>query len=123
MNSSARFFPLIVAATVLIGWDCSGVSLGDAVDATNLVWTTGGNAVWFGQTIVTHDGVDAAQSGAIADGQYTSLQTTVTDGPKAVTFWWRASSTTNSDPLDFFIDDDYLESISGESGWQSRTFG
>ena len=35
---------------------------GGAVDATNLVWTSGGNAMWVAQPTVTHDGVDGACS-------------------------------------------------------------
>ena len=39
-------------------------TLGDALNATNLTWTTSGDASWFVETTNTHDGVSAAQSGA-----------------------------------------------------------
>ena len=64
--------------------------LSEAVDATNLVFTTGGNALWFSQTNVTHDAQDAAQSGAVTDRQSTWMETAVT-GPGALSFWWKAS--------------------------------
>ncbi|MBU0700269.1 hypothetical protein KKE26_03080, partial [bacterium] len=50
-------------------------SLGDAVDNTELIWTTSGNADWFRQTVAdfTYDGEDAAQSGDITDSQQTSI--------------------------------------------------
>ena len=45
------------------------IPVGDAVDAPTLAWTSGGSAVWVGQTNVTFDTQDAAASGAILDGQ------------------------------------------------------
>jgi len=63
-------------------------TLGEALDATNLTWTTSGNALWFGQTNVAHDGIAAAQTGAITNNQFSVLQTTVT-GPGTLTFWWQ----------------------------------
>jgi hypothetical protein len=96
------------------------VSLGDAVDATNLVWTSGGNVAWLRQTAVTHDGVDAAQSGAIFDYQESWLQTTVT-GPGTLTFWWRVSSEFDFDWLRFHIDGVMQHQISGEIAWQQRS--
>jgi hypothetical protein len=69
----------------------SGLTLGEALDAPELVWTTGGDVPWFAQTSVTHDGVDAAQSGAIAESQQSCLETTLI-GPGMLTFWWRTGS-------------------------------
>ena len=61
-------------------------SIAEAVDATNLVWTTGGDGAWYGQTNTSYDGVDAARSGTIISAQDTWLQTTVTGCYKA-SFW------------------------------------
>jgi hypothetical protein len=63
----------------------------DALDNTNFIWSTSGAAGWFGQTNVTHDGVDAAQSGPVGRGQISTLSTIVT-GPGTLSFWWKASS-------------------------------
>jgi hypothetical protein len=71
----------VAALTVL-------VPIGEAVDATNLTWTASGNVSWFGETNITHDGLDAAQSGLIGDNQQSILQTTVS-GPGSVNFWWK----------------------------------
>ena len=54
--------------------------LATALNATNLTWTTGGNAIWFVQTTNTHDSVSAAQSGVIGDNGESWIDTTVT-GP------------------------------------------
>lgn len=79
---------------------CTGI--GQAVDNTSLTWTCGGNADWFSQSAVTHDGVDAAQSGLIAHGQSTWVETTVT-GPTTLSFYWKSSSE-SVDRLEFYID-------------------
>jgi hypothetical protein len=56
-----------------------------------VLWITGGDANWSGQTVTTHDGMDAAQSGIVADSQETWMQTTVT-GPGTLSFWWKVDS-------------------------------
>jgi hypothetical protein len=95
--------------------------LAEALDTTNLVWTTSGNLPWVGQATVMHDGVDAGRSGAITHSQTTSLQTTV-NGPGTVSFWWKVSSQSGSDLLRFYIGGSQQVSISGEVDWEQRTF-
>ena len=98
-------------------------SLPEAVDTPALVWTTSGNSVWNGQTATTHDGVDAAQSGDIGDGQESWLETTVT-GPGTLGFWWRVSSEQNYDYLLFTLNGVQQAAaleISGEMGWEQKT--
>ena len=78
-------------ATLLPAAISDAASLGEALDCTNLVWTSGGLGRWRLQTGVTHDGQDAAQSGPISSGiiaGWTTLKTTVT-GPASLSFWWR----------------------------------
>jgi hypothetical protein len=92
-------------------------TLGDAVDANSLSWTTGGDANWFRQTATMHDGVDAACSGDISDSQQSWMETTVT-GPGSLSYWWRVSSESGFDYLKFFYDGyEQAGSISGESNW------
>jgi len=89
-------------------------------DATNLVWTTSGAAPWTGQTGINHDGVDAAQSGAIPDSSSSSIQTIVT-GPGTLSFWWKVSSEANSDRLRLFVNGSESANISGEVSWTQRS--
>jgi len=92
-----------------------------AVDNCNLTWTTGGNANWFEQTATYYYDGDAAQSGAIGDSESTYIQTTVT-GPGTLSFWWKVSSS-YSDKLYFYIDNNYQTYISGTPGsWTQRTY-
>ena len=100
----------------------AALSIPVAVDTTNLVWTTGGNANWLAQTVTTHDGVDAAQSGSISHGQESWLETTLT-GPGTLTFWWKVSSESGFDYLSFAINGATQSGgISGEVDWQQRSF-
>ncbi|MCL4788711.1 MAG: immunoglobulin domain-containing protein [Verrucomicrobia bacterium] len=99
----------------------ANTTLATALDGPNLVWITGGNAAWSGLSPVTHDGVDAAQSGFIFDNQESWLQTSV-NGPGTLTFWWKVSSETDFDWLRFHIDGVLQQQISGEVNWQQRSF-
>ena len=74
-----------------------------ALDDPGLQWSTGGDGNWAPQTQTTHDGVDAARSGTIADSQSSTLDTTVT-GPATVSFWWKVDSEKNFDFLNVDVD-------------------
>ena len=108
-------------AQVTVSIPPSPYSLAQALNATNLVWTTSGNMPWFTETDITHDGVAAAQSGHISNSQESVLQTIVT-GPGALTFWWKVSSERDFDFLEFFIDTNEAAAISGEVDWQQQMF-
>ncbi len=96
-------------------------TLGDAVDAPELGWTTAGSADWSYQSATTRDGLDAAQSGPIGHSQQSRLQTTVT-GPGTLTFWWCVSSENHYDYLRFFLNGvEQSGAISGTATWQQKT--
>ena len=104
------------------GMPVVGPTLGESLDNTTLQWTTSGNSDWVGQTIINHDGIDAAKSGVINDSQVSSLETSVT-GLCKLSFYWKISSEANCDFLIFFIDDIAQSGgISGEVDWQQMTF-
>jgi len=99
-------------------------TLAASLNTTNLNWTTNlSNTAWFVQNRVTHDGDGAAQSGPIGNGQQCSLQTTVT-GPGTLRFWWKVSSEEGFDWLQCYQDgsSNLLGSISGEAGWEQKTY-
>ncbi|MCX6903952.1 MAG: immunoglobulin domain-containing protein, partial [Verrucomicrobia bacterium] len=94
----------------------------DALNASNLVWSTGGGALWTKETSVTHDGQAAAQSGMIADSQESWLETTVT-GPGPLSFWWKVSSEADFDYLEFYINGvRQAARIAGEVDWQAQNY-
>lgn len=103
-----------------------GLPLAIALDTTNLVWSSGGSAGWLGQTVITHDGVDAAQSGPLREGEESWLETTVTNTlPVGLDFWWRISGTAGpkgTDTLEFWINGkEQPGQLQGTATWQSQS--
>jgi hypothetical protein len=120
--------PYDVVVSNSTGWTISSnatltvlIPLAESLNTTGLVWTSSGNIPWFGQVEITHDGMDAAQSGAITDNQQSMLQTTMT-GPGSISFWWKVSSEQFFDTLIFSISGVEQARISGEVDWQQRSF-
>ena len=97
------------------------VTLGDAVNSPQLTWSSAGVLPWTVQTANTHDGVLAAQSGAITHSQESWVETTVT-GPGQLSFWWSASSEANFDFLEFQTNGGLAIRISGIVPWQQQSF-
>ena len=119
-------FPVVVGATNDAGTGKKTVtfhiapaptSLGDAVDAPQLSWTTGGDGAWFAVNDVTSDGVDSARSGPIGNSQSSYIETHV-NGPIGLHFRWRTDSEPGKDFLRFFINGNFQSRISGATGWQ-----
>jgi len=99
-------------------------SPGEALGFAGLSWTSGGNTnvtEWFGQASEVYDGPLAVQSGDICHDQTNWLQTTI-EGVTNVTYFWKVSSETNADYLEFFTNDVLAARISGEVNWQSNSF-
>jgi subtilisin-like proprotein convertase family protein len=80
-----------------------------------------GYADWSSQSLTTHDGVDAAQSGAVGNDEYSGMEMTVT-GPTTISFHWKVSSEADFDYLVFVVDGDVRGYISGEKNWASVTY-
>ncbi|MDQ6860829.1 MAG: alpha-amylase family glycosyl hydrolase [Verrucomicrobiota bacterium] len=78
--------------------------------------STGGNAKWFDEKTVTHDGVIAAQSGSITDSQVSYFELPIT-GPDTISFWWKVSSEQSYDYLTLSLDGTIVTRISGEVDW------
>ncbi len=97
----------------------TSVTLNSALDGVGLTWTTGGAAPWFGQTTMTHDGTDAAISGAIGDNQESWVRTNLS-GPGILSFWWKVSSDI-LDGLRVSVDGRDAGSISKETDWKQIT--
>jgi parallel beta-helix repeat protein len=99
----------------------SSIALEEAVDNTALNFTSGGNASWFGQDNVSYFGGDAAHSGRISHNQNTWIQTNVTD-IGMLSFFWKVSSESHYDVLEFYIDGMLIGRISGEVNWTKKSY-
>jgi parallel beta-helix repeat protein len=95
------------------------ITLGEAVDAPQLVWTTSGDAPWMSECSVTTDGVDAVRSGYLDNLQNSWLQTIT--GPGTISFWCKVSSPSFA-MLIFSVNNTEKAWLSGEIDWQQRTF-
>ena len=86
----------------------------------------GGNKPW-GRVLGTaaHDGTAALKSGAIGDGETSSVEMTVA-GAGTIGFWWKVSSETSRnrkfDYVSFLIDDVEVSWHGGEVDWTNETF-
>lgn len=105
---------------IVVSPTASGLAL--ALDAPQLVFTTGGNAPWTTPASSNHDGVDAVQSGTITHNQQSWLETTV-QGPAFLSFWFQVDSERDYDWFRFSIDGEELWQSSGNQPWFDRHLG
>jgi hypothetical protein len=115
-NSGGAVISMAAELTVI-----ESVALAEALDLPGLLWRSGGGASWFGQPMISRDGMDAASSGGTSDSRDSWLETTVT-GPGTVSFWWKVSSELGFDQLTFSVGSAPLAAISGETEWQALSF-
>jgi hypothetical protein len=100
--------------------DFPPVFLHNALNTSSFVVSSKGAPQWFGQTNISRDGVSAAQSAPIGNNLSSSMRMWVA-GPVTVKFWWKVSSETNHDFLNFSAGGTVLTNISGEADWQQCT--
>ena len=105
--------------TIQVGTLSDGLAA--AVDFPGQAFVTTGSVGWAPQTLYSHDGQDAARSGAVGDLSE-SVMTTVVEGPAKGSFYWGVSSEATFDFLRFYIDGVEQAAIEGEVGWTLRTF-
>ncbi|MHC4661088.1 MAG: right-handed parallel beta-helix repeat-containing protein, partial [Planctomycetota bacterium] len=105
---------------------CSIVDNFDNGDLTG--WTMGGTTGWVAESSTVFDGANSAKSGAITHNQQSSMEKNITvpDSGAILTFWWKVSCEAHPshiyDRLEFYIDGDEEVRISGETGWEFRSF-
>ncbi|WP_413854719.1 hypothetical protein, partial [Candidatus Ruminimicrobium bovinum] len=81
-----------------------GTVLGEALDASELVYSAGGDAPWFAQAEVTHGTPSAIRSGAIGTGGGTSWIETQIEGTGQLSFWYKCETFQGMDKLTVTID-------------------
>lgn len=98
----------------------ASTTLQAALDNSDLVFQTNSDVPWFGQSVTTHDGTDAARSGAITHSGQSNMAWNVT-GPAVLRYWWKVSSEASWDRLRIFLDGTENANIHGEIDWAQRT--
>ena len=93
-------------------------TLAEALDSS-LTWTTGGDADWeCAYTDASYAGDSCAVSGLIGDYEETWLATSVT-GAGRLEFAWATSCEESYDWLEFAVDGEIVNMITGETGWKT----
>jgi hypothetical protein len=103
--------------------DFQNPDLGDALGTgndLNFDWTTSGHVPWFVQSNETVDGVEALQSGPIANGQRSTVQTALV-GSGRLTFQWKVSSSATNGRLILYINGAEAARLSGQTGWEEKS--
>jgi hypothetical protein len=113
----------LLSATEIISVIPNNTDVQNGLDLSNEIQAftkPGPKSSWRKITINTHDGIDAAQSGAIGDNE-TSECSIRLFGPGTLSFWWKTSSS-YSDYLNITIDNNTpFTSISGIRSWEKKT--
>lgn len=91
-------------------------TLAEALDATNLTWSTYGDSRWAVKESSGADGRECAVSAEIGDCGVSGIETFVY-GPGQLTFAWKASCEDGYDFLDFYIDDVWHDGLTGVNDW------
>ena len=94
----------------------------EAGNLSKLPWTTSGDVPWLIQLDVMLSGQYAARSGAIGDGQSSSLVLSTNFAGGLGSFFAKVSSEPGWDFLDFYVDGVLQEQWSGEVDWTSYAF-
>jgi hypothetical protein len=99
------------------------VDLAESLDQPTWVFTTGADVAWVGQALESWDGVDAALSGILTEGESSSFETTRWFAEGALGFWWRLASE-NGGLVKFYVDDlEQPKGVLGEpAAWRQQWF-
>lgn len=134
-GSRPSTIPATSSTTDLIAAPTTGLTAAPSVDDTDvaraldnahLQWQLSGNVPgvmpWRMQRSVTHDGIDALQSGQVKANQECSVSTRV-QGPLRLSFWWKVDSEPRQDELVFRVDGTEVPgcAISGRQDWTRVT--
>jgi hypothetical protein len=95
-------------------------ALGEAVDAPELFWATGGDEDWFDQTYETSDGIDAAASDLYGYSSAESWIEATVAGPGYLDFSWALFADEGDSLVVEIVGNGYTEDeIYGNWGWDS----
>ena len=99
----------------------SADAFADAVEASSLEFTTGGDQNWNIVYDEYHNGDSSVKSEPITHGEESYFQTMVS-GYGNIEFYWKVSSESSCDMLNFYIDGVLKTSISGSVDWAAENY-
>ena len=105
-----------IVATVLAPVDFTG-----ELDNASVQFFTGGDSPWLGETADSVEGGSSVRAGVVTDGETSHLQMRVA-GPGNLSFRWKVSSEEDYDFLEFFVDGERQDAVSGDVDWREVSF-
>ncbi len=120
INGAAGGFADTGSFSLIVGQPIEPFETGDF---SAMAWQFGGNADWAIDAAHSHEGSYSARSGVILSSQTSEVEVTL-DGCRdgSISFWYKTSSESGGDFLNFYIDDSLNNSWSGEIDWAEATF-
>jgi Immunoglobulin I-set domain len=97
-------------------------SLGQALNAPDLLWTNTGSISWISETTTTHDGIAAAT--VLATSSQTANLETAVVGLGTLTFWSAVSASSSASVLNCYIDNFSVTGVTGlvsTVSWKQQT--
>ena len=85
-------------------------------------WVTHGDADWIVSSAESHSGMYSAQAGSITDDESTTLTLTLDCTSGEISFYYKVSSESGFDHLEFYIDGILERRWSGEDDWTEVSF-
>jgi len=114
----------IAALLCVVTAQTAEATIAEALDNSQLVWTTGGTEPWRPETWITRYDGDAAWIGELS-GRGLSWVETMVQGAGTLEFHWKVSGADQGvGSLKFYIDGDLAPGgeITGTTGWVSQTY-
>jgi hypothetical protein len=125
VHSTENPLPLVMKGNVELVPRFRPIEFSDGFETGNLsklAWQTSTNMPWSIQTNVVQAGLFAAKSGAIGNGQKTSLTLKGVCRAGSASFGVKVSSEPTWDVLDFYLNGRAINRWSGEVGWTTYEF-
>ncbi len=92
--------------------------LEEVLDATNLIWRTGGDRIWHAIKTEEVPTGGFGRSGAIGNGESSWVETTV-KGAGTLSFKWRTSCQNRLDMIRLAVDGENKNRLFGQSSWET----
>lgn len=125
LTATANPLSLVVSSNISLTGHFRPISFTDDFETGNLMklgWSSSGDHPWTVQTNNVLTGSFSAQSGDIGDSQTSSLSFTTNFGGGVASFYFKVSSETGWDFLNFVVDGVLQQQWSGEIDWTSYSF-
>ena len=93
------------------------LTISEATEASSDSQFSNSSKAWRAVRFVSSDGEDSIQSGFLRAGQASGISIEL-EGPSVLSFLWKVDSEEGYDFLNFAVDEEIQQRVSGSTGWQ-----